>query len=251
MNNKLILDITHQLNSLLDDGGTMSVEQLLPISKQKTKCYRRLRLETLLNEAMHSEKINESPVTHHDVSYSMRYSDWLYNTIEAAEYIKGIKGKLVGKIDHYGEILVYEYKYIHPTDSNLIEYLLIAEKQKIIIGAIILVESKNAAGKDIVITNGLWNDQHSGKGSIYKFFTTWLLPNHKLIISDNRMTTLGEKFWLKIIEYGLTNNKECGIFITTEPHINKKEEIIPLTNIKDFGSAWDELGCIKHIYIKE
>ena len=77
------------------------------------------------------------------------------------------------------------------------------------------------------------------------------MPKYKTIISDNLTTKLGKGFWLKVIEYGLSNNKECGIFTESKSLKNFKSIFVKLNIKKDFEDAWKNDGGAKRLYIKE
>ena len=105
----------------------------------------------------------------------------------------------------------------------------------------------------IIIIKKLKNILKTFNGSlIFDFFTKWILPKYKLILSDDSTSKLGEDFWWKIIDYALANNKECGIYSTKIAmeffNVKQFEQILKR---KDFLNAWKLLGNQKRIYIKE
>ena len=241
MDDKLTLNPKHELKTMMDDS-LLTEEILLPISKKMTKSFKRFYLEQL---------INESPITH-DGLYPTELGTWYYNSVEALAYANGTKGKLVGNFVHNGfKILIYIHKYFDSDKQlNIIEYTLMPESKKMVLGRINLT-NKKIENKVYYFTCGMWNHMSEGKGIVYSFFTIWLLPKYKIIISDDAMSKLGENFWWKIIEYGLTNNKECGKYIDPKSLIEQIKGFIPLTNKKDFLDAWKHNRFAKRIYIKE
>lgn len=245
MNDILEFSPTYELKILIDEKSLVD-EQILPISKKPTKSFRRFCLETALYESL----ITESPLRAEGI-FITNLSEWVYNLAEAKDYIEGRKGKFIENFYHRGEISIYRNDYIDQKYGSTTDYALIVKTLPMIVCHIRLLNSKNIANHDIVLTKGIWNDMTSGVGVAFAFFTKWLLPNYKMIISDNTTGKLGENFWWKMIEYCLTNNKECGIYILDNKSIKQKEEVIPLLNKKAFNDAWDKLGSIKRIYIKE
>jgi hypothetical protein len=251
MNDILEFDPKYELSILIDEKSLVDGEQL-PISKKHTKSFRRFYLETILAESIFAETlVNESP-SRAGGFFKTHLNEWIYNTAEAKDYIEGRKGKFVENFYYRGDIAIYRNDFIDPKDkSNITEYALIVKSQEIIIGHMRLINTKNVAGKDIVLTNGLWNDMTSGSGVIFAFMTKWLLPKYKLIISDNYTGKLGENFWWKIIEYGLTNNKNCGIYILADPLSGRSEYVKRLYKKLHFEDAWNKSGGSKRIYISE
>ena len=245
MNDILKFNPEVELNRLIDEESLVD-EQVLPISKKLTKSFRRLYLEATIVETL----VNESPMRAQG-SFKTNLNKWIFNTAEAKDYIEGRKGKFVENFYYRGEVAIYKYNYIDPDFGNITEYALIVKSEEIIIGYLRLIHFKNTKGEDGVHTNGIWNDQTSGSGIAFAFFTKWLLPKYKIIISDDATGKLGENFWWKIIEYGLTNNKKCGIFIMADANTQRPESIKQLSNKKAFNDAWDKLGSIKRIYIFE
>lgn len=245
MDDILEYDPEYELKILIDEKSLVN-EQFLPISKKPTNSFRRFYLETVLYES----RLNESPIRA-EGAFITNLGEWLYNSAEAKDYIEGRKGKFIENFYYRGEISIYKNDFIDTKYGSTTEYALIVKSLPMIIGHVRLLNRKNSANRDIVLTKGLWNDMTSGSGVIFAFFTIWLLQKYKIIISDNITSKLGENFWWKMIEYCLHNNKECGIYILADSLTKQKEEIIPLSNKKSFTDAWDKLGSIKRIYIKE
>jgi len=155
--------------------------------------------------------------------------------MESKNFIQGKKGQLVDTINYKSfDYLVYKHQ-----QSNYIEYFLLFKSKPNIMGYVKLINDR------YIFTNGLWNTKlfETSNGLIRYFFLNWLLPKYRLIISDSITTNPGELFWKKIIDYGLSNNKEVGIYYE---ETNKFE---PLNKIEDFEQAWNK-GLFKRIYIK-
>ena len=175
------------------------------------------------------------------------------NHILAESFINGTIGKLIETFNYYEELNIYEYEELNAYNETLLIYVLIQKVKGMIVGFTKLL--KITDNKNIVYfsTYGLWQNKIFARGLIFNFFTKWLLPKYKIIISDEGTTNLGENFWLKLIKYGLSNNKECGIY-----RINEKqgqEQFIRLYKIEDFSDAWKDTwkdeAQHKRIYIKE
>jgi hypothetical protein len=226
--------------AVMKDDKSLIFEQLLPLSKKMTKSFKRFYLEQL---------ISESPIYNDDL-YPIRLGEWEYNATEARAFAEKRKGKLVGEFNYIGKILIYIHIYTDDIQQQVIEYTLLSENKNMILGRTKLI-SKKINNKEYIFTNGLWNHKSEGTGLIYNFFISWLLPKYKTIISDNITSKLGKDFWVKIIKYGLANNKECGKYINPKSHIELITGFIPMTKMKDFLDTWKYNAYEKRIYIKE
>jgi len=240
MNDVLKFNPKQELDIMIEDNS-LTEKQLLPISKKMTKSFKRYYLEHL---------ILESPIDH-DALYPTRLGEWEYNAAEALAFAEGRKGKLIGDFYYKGKILIYQ---INSTDSDThektIEYTLLAENKTIVLGTVNLICGKIDNNLQI-FTKGLWNHKSEGQGVVYNFFVNWLLPKYKIIISDNIAAKLGKNFWIKIIEYGLANNKDCGKYIDPKSEIEDITGFIQLSKMKDFLDTWKYNMREKRIYIKE
>jgi hypothetical protein len=239
MDDILEFDVKHELATMIDDNSLIE-KQMLPISKKMSKSFKRFYLEYL---------ILESPIYNDDI-YPTRLNEWEYNATEALAFTEGRKGKLIGDFYYKGKILIYEIDGIDKNiDNKTIEYTLLTESKIIVLGRAKLI-IKKIDNKEYYFTNGLWNHESEGTGVIYNFFINWLLPKYKTVISDNVTSKLGKNFWVKIIEYGLTNNKECGKYVDPESRIEDITGFIPLIRMKDFLDTWKHNMREKRIYIK-
>lgn len=239
MNDILLINISRELETMTDDN-LLAEEQETLVTKTKTKSFKRFFLEKLLKEA---------PDRYTGTWADMPLEDWAYNKTEASNYVEGGRGKLVDTFEHNGKVRIYRADEKPPKTFPTYpasEYALIPENMVCIMGYVrIVIIDKH------VTTNGIWNHSIGGKGLIYNFFIKWLLPHYKLVISDDSTTPKGEMFWKKIIQYGLSNNKECGVYILAEPNLNRPEQFTKMNTLEEFESAWSERGFTKRIYIKE
>ena len=171
-----------------------------------------------------------------------RLEDQNQNIIIAQKYIKGEIGKLLGNIQYIDKINIYLHIYQTSDHGELLSHILINTKSKEIVGFINLITINDITSKEYLATHGIFRTTRANKGLIFEFFTKWLLPNYKTVISSNSTTKHGTNFWYKIIGYGLLNNKDCGIF--------KENKFVQLHKIEDFDSAWDfYTGKDQRIYI--
>lgn len=240
MNDYLEIDLKEELFTMLDDN-TLNEEYTLPLSNQKTKSFKRFYLESLLQESPMRSGVWQNPP----------YEDWAYNQMEALNLIEGKVGELVDTFEHINKVRIYKTIKNDKWTGTIITFFLIPEKMNAIMGSVKIINGLKLVGKNYHFTNGIWNSSFGGKGLIYNFFIKWLLPHYKLIISDISTSPLGELFWKKIIQYGLNNNKECGIYIMPEPNLKREELFKQMHNIGEVETAWSEQGFIKRLYIKE
>ena len=202
------------------------------MKKKITKTLKELYSEALICEM---PVLNLTPYTEN------RLENQKQNITIAKDYINGGRGELIG---NFQNINIYKQIYQIDKHGELISHILIDTKINEILGFINLIKIKDADNKGYFTTHGIFRTSRTNKGLIFEFFTKWLLPEYKIIISSNSTTISGSKFWIKIIEYGLTNNKECGIF--------KEKKFIQLYKIEDFSQAWDlQNGEHIRIYIIE
>lgn len=234
MNDILTFNVKHELETMIDDNALVE-EVMLPISQKMSKSFTRYYLEQVLLE---------SPMCIDSV-YPTRLGEWAYNAAEAYSFNNGTKGKLIGEFNHLGKILIYEI-----IDKKTIEYTLLNENKTVVLGRAKLIKER-MLNKEYFFTNGLWNHMSEGTGVIYKFFIQWLLPKYKTLISDNITSKLGKNFWIKIIEYGLSNDKECGIFIDPKSPIEKVAGFIRLNKKEEFLDSFKHNMQEKRIFIKE
>ena len=231
MNDVLLIDVENELLNMTDDASLVN-EEITPLTNTKTKSFKRFYLESL---------IKESPMRYAGTWDTIPLEDWAYNQTEAINFIEGRKGKLIDTFEYSGIVGIYQ-----TNNSDIVEYALIPKTMKTILGYVKLVLIDNH-----ISTNGIWNHSIDGKGLVYNFFIKWLIPHYKLVISDKSTTNLGELFWKKIIQYGLSNNKECGIYIQSEVNLKRPEQFEKLDKIEDFEKAWTDRGAAKRLYIKD
>ena len=208
------------------------------------------KITTSLKELYTEALICEMPLRSSKL-YTQKLDEDVYNYRETKNFISGRKGKLVGKFKDFPNINIYTNIELTGTNKELLVYYLIDEKTITTVGFVKLLQIKD---NNIVYfsTYGIWQKltvKHSN--IISSFLIKWLLPEYKIIISDNSTSDLGERFWLKIAKYGLENNKECGIFILENLRNNKEKQFEQLYKIEDFSKAWNSLGFKYRIYIKE
>jgi hypothetical protein len=174
------------------------------------------------------------------------------NHILAEKIIEGLIGKWIGIFKDIEKIDIYEFEQLNIDNEPVLIYVLIQKDKKEIVGFIKLLKIVDNKNKEYFSTTGLWKKKtFNSKGFIFNFFTKWLLPKYKLIISDKGTTDLGERFWLKIANFGLVNNKDCGIFKHGNICKLGENQFIRLYNIEDFQDAWKNGGLLKRVYIKE
>lgn len=241
MDDVLKIDINSEL-ALLIDESSLSDGELLPISKKITKSFRRFYLESLLCE---------SPSRHPSL-YTVPFDNWTFNQEEAAAYIRGEKGKFIDYFN-FKSYKLSIYKKIEVSDNNKIEEYIIIFNEKECKNIFAFLRLKHITINNVkyFFTNGIWNNKTYATGLIFEFFTKWLLPKYKLIISDNLTSKLGENFWFKIIEYALTNNKNCGIYTEYDITSNNKSNFKQLFKKENFLKAWKKHASKQRIYISE
>lgn len=204
-----------------------------------------------LKEIYNKSFICETPLKLSDLYTQEDLENDEKNHTEAVKYINGTIGKLIDSVNYLVKIDIYVVKELSRDNESLMVYKLIDKDKQEIVGFIKLLKILDNKNKEYFSTYGLWKKK-SFKGSlIFNFFTKWLLPKYKLIISDNGTTDLGEKFWLKIISYGLENNKECGIFKDADFIKLNEQQFTRLYKIEDFSVAWKKAASFQRIYIKE
>ena len=212
-------------------------------------------LKELYNESLICEMPKRMPEQH--TQEYLKYLEENFendekNHIAAEKFIKGIIGKQIDVFKNLEELNIYEREELNRDNEPLLIYVLINMDRKEIVGFVKLIKITYNKNKVHFSTYGLWKKKTFAGSLIFDFFTKWLLPKFKLIISDKGTTDLGEKLWIKIAKYGLTHNKECGIFKVNAEQ--DEEQFIRLYKIEDFSNAWEELEedpIFQRIYIKE
>ena len=212
------------------------------MNKKFTKSLKQLYNESLLCEMPY---MSYKPYDGKDLD------DDIKNRKMAEDLIEGRIGKLVGNFNDNGKIDIYCIGAFQDINYPLAIYALIHENKHEIIGAVNILEILSINKEKYFSTNGLWKKQTFKSSVIFNFFIKWLLPEYKIIISDNETTELGKKFWIKIIEYGLANNKECGIFNTDNNKSKDTKQFTRLYKMEDFLDAWKDEPWLKQIYIIE
>ena len=240
MDDILEFNLEYELSKIIDDEFLTEV-RILPMSKTPTKSFKRFYLEHLICEMPDRETR----------LYGALLEDRVFNGEEACDYVEGKKGKLAGDFFDRTKIHIYYDTELDKAGKEIIKYILIPENIKYIIGCVKLLIIKDKSNIEYFSTRGLWKDQTFGKEIIFNFVIKWLLPKYKVIISDNTTSLLGERFWKKIAEYALANNKECGIYIDSILVSDKEKQFQRLLKIKAFEMAWNQQGIHKRIYIKE
>ena len=246
MDDILEFDIEYELKNLVDEASLVDEDEL-PISKKMTKSFRRFYLETVLFDSLTVESPQRR--TFPD-EVSLETS--AYNISETRAYINGEKGEFVEYFSFNGYNVSIYKKESNEKNLKITEYpLIFNEKEcKITFGFVRIIQ-QDINGQTYFFTRGIWNSRTDAIGLIFSFFTKWLLPKYKMIISDNLTTTLGEGFWLKIAKYGLANSKECGIYIDPKILKSNNPSFKSLIKIEDFSKAWEKPATMQRIYIKE
>ena len=241
MNDELQFDINYELANLIDEHS-LTDGDILPISKKFTKSFRRYYYEELLAE---------SPQRQYGLA-DFTYDNWSFNGLEAHAFVSGEKGEFIDFFHFKGyKVSIYKKDSVFE-NAKTIEYILVfnESKAKNIFGFVRIIP-QIINNETHFFTRGIWNSQTWATGLIFAFFTKWLLPKFKLIISDNITTKLGENFWWKVIEYGLANNKECGIFADPSVINDKTKCFRRFYKKEDFEKAWEYPARLQRIYIKE
>jgi hypothetical protein len=203
-------------------------------------------LKQVYNEVL----VCEMPIRLFDSYTQENVENFEKNHIEAEKYIKGTIGKLIDSPNYLEKIDIYQDESLTGDGESLLIYVLIHKNKKEIEGFTKLLKIKDNNNKEYFSTHGLCKKNSASTNLIFNFFTKWLLPKYKLIISDNGTTDLGERFWKEIIEFGLANSKECGIFEDNDIPKQSKEQFTRLYKIENFSNAWEEFPTYKRIYIK-
>ena len=97
--------------------------------------------------------------------------------------------------------------------------------------------------KNFIELLGLWN-RRENMGFFRLVFINYILPKFKTIISDMHQTPEGNKFWKKIINYGLINNIDVGLYYFKENKFVKINSMNELNN----PNIWNDENI--RLYIK-
>jgi len=206
-------------------------------------------LKQIYNESLLCEMPERMPGPYDSYDY---LEDNDKNHIMAGYYIEDKRGNLIEQFKDSQDINIYQDNAMLDNGASAIAYVLINIDKKEVEGIIYLVKIEDTNNVGYFSTCGLWKKKSATSGLIFNFFTKWLLPKYKTIISDNKTSELGERFWLKIAKYGLANNKKCGIFREKEAIKSNIEQFKRLYKIDNFSLAWEDKDRIlQRIYISE